>query len=290
VQFVAPSNIRAAVHQLATAKGEICVLAGGTDLIVQMQSGIRKPDLIVDIKRIPEVRMITESKAGFRIGSAVCGAEISEHMALRAAWPGFVEATDVIGSMQVQSRATPAGNLCNASPAADSVPAMVAAGAIVEIAGPTGRRRVPVEDIPVGPGKTSLQKGEFIVAIHLRPRKPRSGDAYLRFTPRTEMDIAVVSAAVNLTLDETGICLAARIAIGAVAPTVLLVHEAGAALLGTRVDDASLENAASAVRAACRPIDDKRGTAEYRTQISGVIFKRAAAIALQRARSRETES
>ncbi len=289
MQFVAPSNIRAVVRQLVAAKGEVCILAGGTDLIVQMQSGIRKPDLVVDIKRIPAVRTITTGKAGFRIGSAVCGAEISEHKKLREAWPGFVEATDVIGSMQVQGRATPAGNLCNASPAADSVPAMVAAGATVEIAGPKGRRKVPVEEIPVGPSKTSLQIGEFIVAINLPQRKPRSADAYLRFTPRTEMDIAVVSAAVNLTLDENGICLAARIAIGAVAPTVLLVRDAGALLLGTMVDDASLEIAAAAVRAACLPIDDKRGTAEYRTQISGVIFKRAAAIALQRARSRGTK-
>ena len=284
MQYASATTVDEAVGLLTGSEGAR-VLAGGTDLVVQMTSGVRKPGLVVDIKGIGELTAIAGGPDGFTIGAAVCGAAINEHEGLRAAWPGFCEATDLIGSMQIQSRATPAGNLCNASPAADSVPAMAAAGATVTIAGPDGRRTVPVEDVPTGPGRTSLAPGEFIVSINLPPKPARSGDAYLRFIPRTEMDIAVVGAGVCLTLDETGTCTAARVAIGAVAPTVLLVREAADALIGTKADDAALDKAAEAVRAACRPIDDKRGTAKYRTRISGVIFKRAAQAALARARA-----
>lgn len=284
MQFTAATSVDEAVAMLAGAAGNAHVLAGGTDLVVQMTSGLRKPDVVVDIKGIAELTQISDGPDGFRVGAAVPGAEINEHEGLLAAWPGFCEATDLIGSMQIQSRATPVGNLCNASPAADSVPAMVAAGATVTIAGPDGRRTIPVEDVPEGPGKTSLGRGEFIVSINLPKRPERTGDAYLRFIPRTEMDIAVVGAGVALTLDGDGTCTAARVAIGAVAPTVLLVQDAADALIGTKVDDAALDKAADAVRAACRPIDDKRGTAKYRTKISGVIFKRTAQAALARAK------
>ncbi len=283
MQFANPDTVESAVNLLATAKGESYVLAGGTDLIVQMQAGLKSPDLIVDIKNIEEMTSITADNGGYRIGAAVCGAEIFEHAGLKADWPGVVEAIDLIGSMQVQSRATPAGNLCNASPAADSVPAMIAADAKATIAGPNGRRTVSVLDIPTGPGANSLAAGELIVSIQLPARKLRSGDAYLRFIPRTEMDIAVVGVAVNLSVDEKGICTDARVGLGAVAPTALLVEEAGSALVGTEVDDAALETAAEAVRAVCRPIDDKRGTAEYRIEIAGTLLIRTAKIALQRA-------
>lgn len=284
MQFASATSVDEAVALLASADGATHVLAGGTDLVVQMTSGVRKPDLVVDIKGIGELTHISESTDGFHIGAAVPGAAINEHEGLLKSWPGFCEATDLIGSMQIQSRATPAGNLCNASPAADSVPAMVAIGATVTIVGPSGRRTIPVEEVPTGPGKTSLGRGEFIISINLPSRPPRTGDAYLRFIPRTEMDIAVVGAGVSLTLDESGLCSAARVAVGAVAPTVQLVTEAGEALLGTSVDDAALERAAEAVRAACRPIDDKRGSAKYRTKISSVIFTRTAQVALARAK------
>ena len=284
MQFASATSVDEVVTLLAGADGKAHVLAGGTDLVVQMTSGLRKPDVVVDIKGIEELNHISESPDGFRIGAAVPGAAINEHEGLLCAWPGFCEAMDLIGSMQIQSRATPAGNLCNASPAADSVPAMVVAGATVTIAGPGGRRTIPVDEVPTGPGETSLARGEFIISINLPPRPPRTGDAYLRFIPRTEMDIAVVGAGVMLTLDEGGTCIAARVAIGAVAPTVKLVKEAGDALVGTSVDEAALDRAADAVRAACRPIDDKRGTAKYRVKISGVIFKRTAKAALDRAK------
>jgi CO/xanthine dehydrogenase FAD-binding subunit len=190
----------------------------------------------------------------------------------------------LIGSIQVRGRASIGGNLCNGSPAADSVPALIAAGAVARIVGANGLREVPVEDIPVGPGKTSLTKDEIVVSFFLPPRPAHSGDAYQRFTPRTEMDIAVVGVGVNLTLDGGGTCTAARVALGAVAPIVLLVKEAADALIGTRVDDAALERLAKAASAACRPIDDKRGTKEYRIKVAGVLAKRTAQQALERAR------
>ena len=179
--------------------------------------------------------------------------------------------------------ATVGGNLCNASPAGDSVPAMIAAGAIASIFGPQGKREAPVEDIATGPGKTSLARGEIITSFLLRQRPPHAGDAYLRFTPRTEMDIAVVGVGVNLTLDDNGICRYARVSLGAVAARALLVPAAAAALIGTPVDTAARERLAAAASAACSPIDDKRGTREFRITVAGVLAQRAAEIARARA-------
>ena len=284
MKYSIPSSINEAVALLSDAPGAAHVLAGGTDLVVQMTAGLRKPDVVVDIKRIPELTRITEDEAGFHIGAAVCGAEINEHAALKAAWPGVCEGIDLIGSMQVQSKCTPAGNLCNGSPAAERVPGMIAAGAIATVAGPSGLRQVAIADIPAGPGRTTLAKGEVITMIHLPKRPAHAGDAYVRFTPRTEMDIAVVGVAVNLVLDPAGQCVEARVAVGAVAPTARLVPDAGAALIGTMVDQAALDRASEAVRAACNPINDKRGSAAYRIRISGTIFQRAAKTALARAK------
>ena len=196
----------------------------------------------------------------------------------------MVEATELIGSTQIQGRATLGGNLCNASPAADGVPALIVAGAVATIIGPNGRREVEVAEVVTGPGRTSLTSGEVVVSFLLGVRPPHTGDAYLRFIPRTELDIAVVGAGVCLTLDEKGICKSARVALGAVAERILLVPEAADAIVGTSVDDEALQNLASAASAACRPIDDKRGTKEFRTRVAGVIARRAASIAADRAR------
>lgn len=282
-QYRAPGSVDEAVALMASASGKGRVLAGGTDLLVQMRAGVVQPGLIVDVKRIAEMTTVSQHNGGWRIGAAVSGAEIHDHAELRKAWPGVVEAINLIGSKQVQGRASAGGNLCNASPAADSVPALVAAGAIATIQGPNGRREVPVEQIPAGPGKTTLAPGEIVVSFTLPPRPAGSGDAYLRLIPRTEMDIAVVGCGVKLTLKD-GTCTAARVALGAVAPTVLLVEEAAKALVGSKLDDKAIEAAAAACRAACRPIDDKRGTVAYRTKIAGVLLKRATAIAAERAR------
>ena len=284
MRYEAPDSLDAAVTLLAGASGEARVLAGGTDLLVQLRSDLIEPDLVVDVKKIPEMRSIVAEGGGFHIGAAVTGVELAEHAEVKKAWPGVVEAVELIGSIQIQGRATVGGNLCNASPAADSVPALIAAGAVVTVAGPHGRRQAPAQDIATGPGETSLAKGEIVVSLFLPPRPPRSGDAYLRFIPRTEMDIAVVGAGVNLSLDESGSCGAARVALGAVAERVLLVPEAAEALIGTPVDDAALESLAQAASRACRPIDDMRGTKEYRVKVAAVLARRAARKALERAR------
>jgi len=283
IKYVAASSIDEAVKAMAGANGTGRVLAGGTDLLVQMKAGVVKPGVIVDVKKISEMTTISLDKGSYRIGAAVTGAAMSEHAALKKAWPGVVEAVNLIGSKQIQSRASAGGNLCNASPAADSVPALVAAGAIVTVQGPNGRREVPVEKIHAGPGRTTLERGEIVVSFTLPARPESSGDAYLRLIPRTEMDIAVVGCGVSLTMSGDT-CTSARVSLGAVAPTVLLVEAAGKALAGSKLDDKALEAAAAACRAACKPIDDKRGTITYRTKIAGVLLKRATTIAADRAR------
>jgi carbon-monoxide dehydrogenase medium subunit len=283
MRYERPTSFKAAAELLAKEKGQAFVLAGGTDLLVRMRTGFVEPDLVVDIKRINGSKVIKKTESGFVIGAAVSGAELGEHKALKKAWPGVVEAANLIGSKQVQGRCTMTGNLCNASPAADSVPALVAAGAKAIIVGPKGKRKVAVEEIPVAPGKTSLKKGEIVESITLPKRPPKSGDAYLRFIPRSEMDIAVVGVGVSVTLDGKGVVTKARVALGAVAPTVRLVPEAAKALIGTKMDDAALDRMAAACSAACSPIDDKRGTRDFRIKVAGVLARRAAIIARQRA-------
>ncbi len=284
IQYLSPRTLDEAVSAFAAAGSAARILAGGTDLLVQMRSGAVKPGVIVDIKKIAEMTAIEQTAdGGFRIGAAVPGAELAEHPRFGQIWPGVLEAVNLIGSTQVQGRASAGGNLCNGSPAGDSVPAMVAVGAIVTLQGPNGRREMPVENVPAGPGRTTLLPGEILVSFILPPRPPGSSDAYLRMIPRTEMDIAVVGCGVSLTLKD-GVCTAARVGLGAVAPTVLLVEPAAKALIGSKLDDAALAAAAAACSAACRPIDDKRGTIAYRTKVAGVLLKRTTAIAAQRAR------
>ena len=284
MQYEAPTTVDQAVALLKHSGNASRILAGGTDLLVQLRSGVIEPELIVDIKKIAEVRSILKEDGKFRVGAAVTGAELGEHGDLKAAWPGVVEAAELIGSTQIQGRASLGGNLCNASPAADAVPALVAAGAVCMLAGLNGRRELPVEAICTGPGQTSLSPGEFVVSFLFPIPKPRSSDAYLRFIPRTEMDIAVVGVGIHLTLNAENVCSDARVAVGAVAPTVLLVEESAAALVGTMVDDAGIDKMIAAVRDSCDPIDDKRGTVVYRTQVAGVLAGRVCRIALQRAR------
>ncbi|TMJ48286.1 MAG: xanthine dehydrogenase family protein subunit M [Alphaproteobacteria bacterium] len=286
MSFAAPTSIDEAVKILAGASGVAKVLAGGTDLLVQLRSGRVRPDLIVDTKRIPGLIGIREESDHFVIGASTPGVEIYENEALTTAWPGIVEGMDLIGSEQIQGRASFAGNLCNASPAADSVPALIAARATAVIAGPNGSREAPVEAIVTGPGQTSLAKGEFVVEFHIPKPKPHQSDAYLRFIPRTEMDIAVVGCGVNVTLDANGVCTDARVVLGAVAPTQVIAEEAGAALIGHRLDDETLSKLDAAAGRACKPINDKRGTIEYRIKVAGVLARRAAAIAFERAGAR----
>jgi aerobic carbon-monoxide dehydrogenase medium subunit len=286
MRYEAPETLDKAVALLAGESGIARVLAGGTDLLVQMKTDVIEPVLVIDIKRIKEMRTITEEAGGFRVGAAVTGAELKEHAKLKAAWPGIVEAANLIGSTQVQGRATMGGNLCNGSPAADSVPALIAAGAVATIVGPKGRRELPVDAIMLAPRKLALEKGEIVASFLIPAKAKHSGDAYLRFIPRTEMDIAVVGCGVSLTVDDKGVCTAARLSLGAVAEKPLLVTDAAKALIGSKVDAAALDKFAAAASAACRPIDDKRGTKDFRIKVAGVLARRTAEIALQRAQGK----
>ncbi|WP_300030449.1 xanthine dehydrogenase family protein subunit M [uncultured Roseobacter sp.] len=283
MRYERPDSLERASSMMVAETGLTRILAGGTDVLVQMKSEVVEPDLIVDVKHLAGMRDITPENGGFRIGAGVSGAALNEHKGVCAMWPGVAEALDLIGSTQVQGRATMIGNLCNGSPAADSVPALFAADAVVRIHGTGGVREVSVTEIPKGPGKTSLEPGDIISSVFLPARPERSADAYLRFIPRTEMDIAVASAGVSLTLDADGIVTAARVAVGAVAPTVLLVAPAAEALVGSRLEDSALEALKAAVEAACNPIDDKRGTVAFRTSTAGVLAVRAAKTARDRA-------
>ncbi len=287
MDYHSPASFAEASALAANATGITRFLAGGTDVLVQLRSELVTPDTLIDIKKIAGVRDINQNADGsWTLGVAATGAEMSEHPELGRDWPGVVEAMDLIGSTQVQGRATLTGNLCNGSPAADSVPAMVAAGVTVTVTGPEGDREVAVEDIPTGPGKTSLAKGELISAVHIPARGDNGGDAYLRFIPRTEMDIAVVGVGVSLRLDGDTVS-EARVSLGAVAPTVLLVEDCANAIIGSTLDDGALDALAAAASAACNPIDDKRGTIAFRTEVAGVLAKRAAKIAYARAKGED---
>lgn len=283
MKYHSPATFDEAVSLAQSAEGTIRFLAGGTDVLVQLRSDLVTPDVLIDLKKIEGTKDISKTDSEWIIGTAVSGAEMSEHLELSKEWPGVVEAMDLIGSTQIQGRATLVGNLCNGSPAADSVPAMVAANASVTIKGPNGERKVAVEDIPTGPGRTSLEKGEMVTSIHIPRNGKNEGDAYLRFIPRTEMDIAVVGCGVSLRLDGDKIA-EARVSLGAVAPTILLVADAAKAIIGGSLDDNAMKALAAAASAACNPIDDKRGTIKFRTQVAGVLAQRAAKIAYERAK------
>ena len=261
------------------------ILAGGTDIIVQVREGRRSVDLLVDVKSIPELNELTfDPRQGLRIGAAVPCYQIAEHGDIAKAYPGLIDAVSLIGGVQIQSRASVGGNLCNASPAADTVPALIALETICMIAGPEGSREVPVEKFCTAPGRTVLIRGELLVNMRLSPPRPGSGAAYLRFIPRNEMDIAVVGAGVSLTLDTARKrCTGARVALAAVAPTPLLVPEAAAALVDGELSDVLLEKAARAARAAARPIRDMRGDVDYRRHLAGVLTRRALQTAIARA-------
>ena len=282
MRFETPETIDEAVALLAADAGAR-VLAGGTDLLVRLRAGHVAPSAIVDIKHIKGMNEITAEAGGWRIGAGVPCAAMGEHAGLKADYPGVVEGAELIGSTQVQGRCTMVGNLCNAGPAGDSVPAMVSAGATVRIAGPNGTRDIPVLEVTTAPGKTSLAKGEFVTSVFLPERGQKGGDAYLRFIPRTEMDIAVVGCAVNIILAQDGTVECAGVALGAVGPKVMLVKEAAEALIGSKCEDTALDACAVAASAAATPIDDKRGTMAFRKDVSGVLARRAARIAYARA-------
>ncbi len=284
--YVAPATVDEAVALLnehASQGSRAQVLAGGTDLLVQLRGVDADPRTIVDIKNIADANRLEIGAEEVFIGAAIASAILNENAELKGVFPGLIEAADLIGSTQIQGRATIGGNLCNSSPAGDTIPALIANGAICVIASGSGTKETPVENFVTGVGRNSLEANEFLIGLKLPRPGAGTADAYLRFIPRTEMDIAVAGAGVSLTLDGDGTCTAARVAIGAVAPTALLVPAAAQALVGSKLDDAALAAAGAACTEAASPITDKRGTVEYRVHVAGVLAKRAALIAKKRA-------
>src|SRR5438105_1089894 len=284
--YAAPRTVAEAVALLAEKGDRARVLAGGTDIIVQVREGRREVDVLVDVKAIREANELSyDARRGLRLGAAVPCYRIYEHKEIARIYPGLTDAVSLVGGIQIQSRASVGGNLCNASPAADTIPPLIAYEAVCVVAGPNGTREVPVEKFCVAPGKTVLAKGEFLLSLHMLSPRPRSGAHYQRFIPRNEMDIAVVGVGASVTLDESRQrCLAARGALAAVAPTPLLVSEAGDALVDEPLSDKQIDRAAKVAQAAARPISDMRGDADYRRHLVGVLTKRVLQGAIARAK------
>jgi carbon-monoxide dehydrogenase medium subunit len=286
-EYDAPTSVPEAVRLLGADAEGVRVLSGGTDLLVQLRAGTRRVRRLVDVKRIAELgTLVCDAERGLRLGAAVPCWRIAEDTAAARLYPGLVEAACLIGSAQIQSRATVGGNLCNGSPAADTTPALIALGAEAVIEGPSGRRTVPVATFVTAPGRTVLAPGDLLVELRVPPPQGRSADAYQRFIPRNEMDIAVVGVGAAITLGDGGECVAARIVLGAVGPTPIVAEAAAAALVGFRLDAAVLGRAAEAARAAARPITDMRAPAEFRREIVGVLVGRVVAEAARRAEAR----
>lgn len=284
--YATPQSVADAVVLLNEHGENALVLAGGTDLIVQLRENRRRAEVVVDIKGISEANELSyDVSTGLTIGAAVPCYRIYGDAAIAAAYPGLMDATSLVGGTGIQGRASLGGNLCNGSPAGDTIPPMIVLGGVARIAGPEGTREVAVEDFCTAPGRTVLANGEFLISLHFPTPEPHSGAYYLRFIPRNEMDIAVVGVGVSVVLsDDHSRFVSARIALAAVAPTPLFVREAGDALAGQAVSDESIQKASEIARAAARPISDMRGTAEYRTHLTGVLTRRVLNGAVQRAK------
>lgn len=285
--YVAAQSVDEVIKLLAEKGDTARVMSGGTDLLVALREGRRKADLVIDVKRLKETTEMTyDAQRGLTLGAAVPCHRIYDDKAVAKAYPGLIDSASLIGGVQVQGRASIGGNLCNASPAADSIPSLIVHSAICNIAGPNGRRQVPVEEFCVAPGRTVLQNGEFLVSLTLSAPKAGFGAAYLRFIPRNEMDIAVVGAGASVQLDESRTkIVAARLALGAVAPKPLFIPAAGEALAGQAISDEAIAEAARLAQAAATPITDMRGTAEYRKHLSAVLTSRALRKAIERAKT-----
>lgn len=289
INYQAPKTVADAVKLLAAHGEKARPLCGGTDLLIQLRAGVRRPEYVVDVKNIAELRRISfDMQHGLRLGAAVPAIEIYENADMRKYYPGLTEAAHLIGSLQIQSRASVGGNLCNGSPAADTTPALIALGAKCRVVGPKGERMVAAEDFCTAPGRTVLDPSELLVEFHIPTPARHSSDAYLRFIPRNEMDIAVVGVGVAVTLDVSDDRIAeARIGLAAVGPTPIFAREASQSLAGKKIDDAAIGRAGQMATAASSPIDDMRGTAEYRRHVIGVLTRRSLAKAIERARASE---
>ncbi len=288
IRYARPGSVSEAVSILTEVGPKARILAGGTDLIPQVNEYIRDAEVFVDGKRIPELMELSFDGDGtLTMGAAVPCYRVYEDDRVRRTLPGLVDAASIIGSIGIQGRASFGGNLCNSGPAADSIPPLIVYSAVAVIAGPVGFREAPVEEFCTAPGRNVLERGEMLISLRIPAPPARSGAHYLRFIPRNEMDIAVAGAAASLTLDMDGTVSAARIALAAVAPRPLYVPSAGDSLIGGHPTDEAIAQAASLAQAACQPITDMRGTAEHRKHLVGVLTRRALHKSVERARDSE---
>ncbi|MCH2211931.1 MAG: xanthine dehydrogenase family protein subunit M [Fuerstiella sp.] len=285
-EYTAPTQLDDAISQLSKAGDRARILAGGTDIIVQLREGLQSADLVVDVKKIPELTQF-EFTAGqdLQLGASVPCWQIYGNSDISNAYSALTDAVHIIGGWQIQSRASVGGNLCNSSPAADSIPALIALDAVANIAGPSGRRTVPASEFCMAPGRNVLETGELLVSLTLPAPGPHSGSAYQRFIPRNEMDIAVVGTGSYVRLDPDGQKIEqARIALSAVAATPVFAEEASSWLAGQPINEDVFAEAGELAKKVASPIDDMRGPAEYRTHLVGVLTRRTLATACERAR------
>ena len=289
IDYVAPKSIDEAVAAMASKGEQARALAGGTDLLVQLRGGRRTAELVVDMKDIPELNQLSyDAGSGLTIGAATACYQIYQDQAVASAYPGLVDSASLIGSIQIQGRASLGGNLCNSAPSADAIPPMIALGSVANIAGPNGSRQVAVEDFCTGPGRNVLEPGELLVSINVPAPAPNSGANYLRFIPRNEMDIAVAGVGSAVVLDGSGQnFVSARISLASVAPTPVFAREAGDSLAGKAVSDEAIEEAARLAMEAAVPITDMRGTIRQRIHLVGVLTRRTLNNAIRRARGEE---
>jgi len=283
--YVAPKTVSEAVSVLAEHGDRARPLAGGTDLLVKARANVWDLDAVVDVKNIPELMSLSINGAGLSIGAGVPCCQVYEHKDIQEQYPGIIDGASIIGGIQIQSRAGLGGNLCNAAPSGDGIPALIAYNAVAKISGPNGNREVAVEDFATGPSRTVLENGELLTSIEIPKPAANSGAAYTRFIPRNEMDIAVAGVGVFVQLDSEGKKFeSARIALASVGPTPILAQKAGDSLAGKPVNDESIASAASLAKDAASPITDMRGTVDQRKHLVEVLTGRMLNQAIERAR------
>ena len=286
IDFEAPNTLSEAVSLLASKGDRARVIAGGTDLLVQLRGGRRSVDVVVDVKGIPELNELSyDSQNGLTLGAAVPCYRLYGNQEIAAAYPGLMDAATLIGGIQIQGRASIGGNLCNSAPSGDSIPPVIVLGGVCNIAGPNGNRQVPSEDFCTGPGRNVLQDNEMLVSISIPAPQAHSGANYLRFIPRNEMDIAVAGVGSSVVLDASGEnFVSARISLASVAPIPVLCTDAANSLAGKPVSDDAIQEASDKAIEASSPISDMRGTIRQRRHLVGVLTRRTLNNAVQRAR------
>ena len=280
--YEAPTSLASALELLARP-GEMRPLSGGTDIIDQLKSNRRHADLVVDLKRVPELLALESNSSSLKIGSAVSCTDVHKYTAENGGFPALSESTELVGSIHIQNRASVGGNVCNAAPSADTIPALLIHEAVARTASASGGREIPLIDFFAGPGQTVLEKGEILKELVLPAPANNTASAYLRFIPRNEMDIAVAGVGSLIEVDpSTKIVTKARIALASVAPTPVRAYAAEEFLEGTVIDAAAIDKTADLAVDSAVPITDVRGSAEYRKELIRVLTKRTLNICLER--------